>query len=162
MRAATKEEIVEVWDHLDGLDQEQSEAVAQQFMSEQPGIGVYLLAQSEAMGGEPGESATFELALAVWQALTNIAGAPLKEVSPEAIEAAEEKNIEMLQRLDEGSEMDWQESVRGLVENYNQSELLGFTLEVLMSDHAENPDLAPDSVGMELLSMKTLIDCLDQ
>jgi hypothetical protein len=31
-----------------------------------------------------------------------------------------------------------------------------------MSGHEENPELAPESIGMELLWLRTVIDCLHQ
>ena len=31
-----------------------------------------------------------------------------------------------------------------------------------MSGHEDNPELAPEHIGLELLSVKTVVDCLDQ
>ena len=50
----------------------------------------------------------------------------------------------------------------GLSRNYHQRELLGFALEVMMAGNEAEPELAPDRIGLELLCLKTVIDCLDQ
>ena len=82
-------------------------------------------------------------------------------VPPEEIEGADDANTQMLEELSEGSEFDWETSARDLISNYNQGEVLGFVVEVLMSGNEEEPELAPERLGVELLFLKTLVDCLD-
>ncbi len=43
-----------------------------------------------------------------------------------------------------------------------REQIAGFAVEVLMSGHEETPELAPESIGLQLLSVKTVLDCLDQ
>jgi hypothetical protein len=68
----------------------------------------------------------------------------------------------MLEKLELGSEFEWTEAVRQLVHGYNQRELLTFSIEVLMADDEETPELASDRIGLEMLWLKTIIDSLDQ
>jgi hypothetical protein len=49
-----------------------------------------------------------------------------------------------------------------LSDSYNQMPLLGMILSALMADYADEPELAPDNLGLALLHLKTIIDCLDQ
>lgn len=162
MRTITAEEIVRAWNDLCDLDEKGSQARAQQFMEEQPALGVFLLARSEELANGPEESRSFEIVMSMWQAMTQAAGRPLRQVSPEQLEAAEEANTQALGHLEEGSESEFMDWTRTMVEHYNQRELIGFTLEILMAGNEETPELAPDSIGIELLSVKTVVDCLDQ
>ena len=86
----------------------------------------------------------------------------LRPVSPEEVMAAEEANVLLLEDLEEGSEMGFTEAVESLLVTYNQMPLLSALLEALMSPHEDNPELAPDHIGMALIHLKTVIDCLDQ
>jgi hypothetical protein len=131
----------------------------------QPAIVGYLLAaEEESKGegkGELGRGDLLFLGLFIWESF-RAAGHQPREVTPEDIEAAEEANTNYLERLEEGSEHGFAEAVRGLMETYNQMPLLGATLEILMSENAEEPDMAGEDVGLALLHLKTVIDVLDQ
>lgn len=86
----------------------------------------------------------------------------LRRIMGEQLEAAEDANLKFLEELDEGSEMGFVESMQKLMATYNQMPLLGTVLEALMEGHEEHPELAPENLGMALLHLKTVIDCLDQ
>ncbi len=80
----------------------------------------------------------------------------------EELEAAEDANLKFLEEMDAGSEMDFVAGMQKMVASYNQMPLLGAVLEALMQGHEEHPELAPENLGMVLLDLKTVIDCLDQ
>ena len=150
-----------VWERLCNMDNKQTKAVVKRFMEEQPALGIYLFANLESLGEEAQDRPFIDVALAAWQALSEAAGRPLKKVEPEEIERAEAINTKFLERLEDASEIQWQRMVREGFQNYNQRELLGFTVEVLMSGHEDSPELAPESTGTELLWIRTVIDCLE-
>ena len=52
-----------------------------------------------------------------------------RQVSIEEIEAAEKANVEFLERLDAGSEMDYMDGMQELMSTYNQMPLLGAVIE---------------------------------
>jgi len=162
MKTVTRQEMIESWDHLCAQDEEQSATFSKKFLEAQPALGVYLLAWTENLGEDSTESPLIELVLAVWDVMTRIGGRPLKNLAPETIEAAEEANISTLQNLEAGSEFQWDDTASGLISSFNQREILGFCIEVLMGDDEEQPELAPDRIGMEMIVLKTVIDCLDQ
>jgi hypothetical protein len=162
MRSVTRDEIVKVWDEICDMDDKKTESLVKQFMNEQPALGIFLFAKTQDLEGGTEQSRSIDLSMAAWQALTKVAGRRLKSVTPEQIEKAEEANTSALERLDEASEIEWQDTVQSSFQNYNQHELLGFAIEVLMSGHEDNPELAPESIGMEMLWIKTVVDCLDQ
>jgi hypothetical protein len=161
MKTVSRDEIIEVWERLCDMDKKQTDAVVKKFMKEQPALGIYLFANTESLGEDAQDRPVIDLVIACWQALSQAAGRSLKSVEPEVIERAEEINTQNLEKLEEASEIEWQNTVRVNFREYAQRELLGFGVEVLMSGNEENPELAPESIGMELLWLKTVIDCLE-
>ena len=159
MRTVTREEIVQVWDKLCAMERAESESTAKRFMREQPALGIFVTVNVE---DQAEDSRSIELVVAAWKAMTQAAGRRLKMITPEQVEAAEEVNTETLWRLDEGSEIEFTDFTRDMMETYKQRVLIGFAIEILMSGHEEQPELAPDNIGLELLLVKTVVDCLDQ
>jgi hypothetical protein len=162
MQTVSREQIEQAWDELASLEESDTKVWVNDFMQEQPALGIYLFASTESVEEESGDSVVIDLTLAAWRAMSKTAGRPLETVEPEAIERAEDANTKALETLAEGSEMDWNQFVQDMVARYNQRELLGFGLELLMSGNEESPELAPDFIGLELIEFKTVLDCLDQ
>jgi hypothetical protein len=153
--------IDEVWQSLSEATPEQSQALAARMQQEQPFIMVYLLAAEENLLDPDERGSLLMLGAIIWQVISSVR-APLRQASDADLEAAEEANIRALEQLDEASEMDYTEAVSRLISSYNQMPLLGAVLEALMSGHEEAPELAPEHIGMALIHLKTVIDCLDQ
>ncbi len=162
MKPVSREQIDAAWDRICDLEEQQNVAFSQKFLKAQPALGIYLLATSENMGEEAEQSPLVELGMAVWDAMAQAAGKPIPEITPEEIESAEDANSGMLEALGDGSEFQMHDAAAGLITSFNQRELLGFCVEILMQDNADQPELAPERVGMELLVLKTIIDCLDK
>ena len=162
MKPVSSEFIIETWQRQCELGREASNTLAQQFMKEQPAVGIFLTVCDEQLGAEAERSQLIPLATTVWETMTRVRGHRLKTVRPKVIERADQVNMRMLEKLDEGSEFEWRDSVMGLFKNYNQQPLLAFCIEILMAGHEDAPDLAPDRIGMELFWLKTVIDCFDQ
>ena len=162
MKTVPREQMMETWDLLCDHDEEQSKTLSKKFLDAQPALGVYLLAWTENMGKQAEQSPLIELTIALWQAMTQAAGKTLNVVTPELLDAAEEANTGMLEKLADASEFQMHDSAAGLLTSFNQREILGFCIEVLMQDDADQPELAPERIGMEMLVLKTIIDCLDQ
>jgi hypothetical protein len=162
MDTVSREQIIEVWTRLCDLDETQTGALVKKFMNEQPALGIYLFANLEEMEGGAEHTRIVELVVAAWQAMSQSAGRSLPAVTPEEIERAEEANTRSLFELDEGSESEWQDSVRDLIQHYNQREILGFGIEILMSGNEDTPELAPEGIGLEMVWLKTVVDVLDR
>ncbi|MCX6929731.1 MAG: hypothetical protein NT154_41940 [Verrucomicrobia bacterium] len=162
MNSVSREEIIDSWTRLCDLDETETDALVKKFMDEQPALGVYLFANLEEMEGEAEHTRIVELVVAAWQAMSESAGRRLLTATPEDIECAEVANIRTLEQLDEGSEFEWQNSVQALNQDYNQREILGFGIEILMSGNEDTPELAPEGIGLEMVWLKTVIDALDR
>jgi hypothetical protein len=162
MKTVPSELIIETWERQCVLGEEASRSLMKQFFDEQPALGIYLFACDEQLGKESERSQLIPLAATVWEALTRARGKRLKAARPKVIERAEATNTRMLEKLEDISEIEWQETVKRLFLGYNQQPLLGFCIEILMADDEDQPDLAPERIGLELIWLKTVIDCLDQ
>lgn len=153
------------WGRVNKLPKKEAAAQFSSFGEAQPAVVGYLLAVEEEGKGERkgdlGEGDLLFLGLFIWEAF-RAAGHHPREVTPKEIDAAEEANTKFLERLDEGSEHGFVDAIHGMMDTYNQMPLLGGTLEILMSENAEEPEMAGEDVGMALLHLKTLIDVLDQ
>jgi hypothetical protein len=161
MRAISRDEIEEGWDALCELNEEQTNALVKRFMEEQPALGIYLSVSFESLDAAS-ESPLIDVIMGCWQAMSQAADSPLRQVTPEEIESVEQANTDALEQLDDAAEIEWNDAVRGLIQDYNQRELLGFGIEMLMSGNEEAPELAPDTIGLEMLCLKTVLDCLDR
>jgi hypothetical protein len=153
--------IEDIWNRLCDLDEKASAQLSKEFFKAQPALGIYCAAQNENLGKDGESSPMVELTIAIWQAMTQMAGRPIPMATPEEIEAAEEAITKRLEKLQEDSEMELQTHARGTIRNHNQREMLGFGVEILMQRYQEDPDLAPDSLCLEMLWLNTVVDCLD-
>lgn len=161
MKTIPQEVIDRHWGRICQLSERESEALARRMQAEQPFLMIYLLAVDESLraGEQPGQ--VMELGAMIWEIMSQ-GGQPLRQVTGEELEAAEDANIAFLEQLDEGPEMKFQDAVLQMMADYNQMPLLGTVVEALMEEYEDAPAMAPDNVGMALLHLKTVIDCLDQ
>jgi hypothetical protein len=155
------ETVNEVWERVNEATEEQAQAMARRAQEQQPYIMVYLLAMDEnIMTGEE-QGLLLQLGAYVMEIIYAVRS-QLRQVTDVDLENAEEANLELLEQLEQGSEMDFEGAVGKMVGTYNQMPLLGALLEALMSGHEESPELAPENLGLALMYLKTVIDCLDQ
>jgi len=162
METVPLEIIEDTWNWLCELDEKGSAQLSKAFFKAQPVLGVYCAAQHDNLGDEGKTSPMVELTIAFWQAMTRANGGPLPMATIEETEAAEEAITKQLETLEEGSEMDLHTHALRTIENHNQREMLRFGIEILMSRHEEDPDLAPDSLGLEMIWLNTVVECLDK
>jgi hypothetical protein len=94
--------------------------------------------------------------------MTEHAGRPLRLATPEQIEAIEDTTINQLQKLEAGSEADLQGHALSTIQDHNQREMLRFGVELLFGRHEDEPDLAPDSLGLEMIWLYTVVEVLDK
>jgi hypothetical protein len=162
METVARAIIEDTWNRLCDLDEKASAQLSKEFFKAQPALGIYCAAQGENLEDEGESSPMIELTIAFWQAMTQAARVPLPMATPEEIEAVEEAVTRRLERLDEGSEIDVESNARRIIGRHNQREMLGFGIEILMSRYEEEPDLAPDSLGLEMIWLNTVVECLDK
>jgi hypothetical protein len=81
--------------------------------------------------------------------MSKSAGGQLPAATPEEIERAEDENT--LEKLEEACESEWENAVRDLFKDYSEREILGFGIGVLMFGNEDTPELAPESIGLEMV-----------
>ena len=160
MKTISLETVDEIWDRLNNASEKEVLQIAKRMQEHQPALMVYLLATEDSMETEhePGWLLFFGGVIFVVMSSQH---PRLRMVQPDDVEAAEAANVAFLEQMEEGREMDWMEGTRKLFTTYNQTPLLQTILEALMEGNEETPEMAPDSVGVGLIALKTVIDCLD-
>ena len=161
MQTVPREIVLETWNEISDLDKKAARQLTRELFQHQPAIGIYCAAQDENLAEKGTVSPMIDLTMLTWKSLTRVAGRKLPIAAPEAIEAAEDAVTKQLEKLGEGSEMDMQDAALKLFESHNQREIMRFGIEVLMSRYAETPDLAPESLGLEMIWLNTVVECLD-
>ena len=67
----------------------------------------------------------------------------------------------MMEYLAGEPESEFTDTVEKIMETYSQSELLRFIIEKLMEEPEKGVELREDTIGMIVLYLKTIIDCID-
>ncbi len=161
MRTIPEETVEKTWARFSEASPEEIKQWFEQLGKEQPFIMAYVLAVEENLFPPDQRGTLLFLTLVCKEVLATVQPS-LPLVSGEALEAAEEVNLRFLENLEAGPEMDLAGAVCNLVGTYNQMPLLGTVLEALMEGNEEEPELADENLGMALLHLKTVIDCLDR
>lgn len=134
---------------------------ADRMTKDQPFVLAYLLAVGERDFNPDEAQLLVYLGTVVWQ-IFDRSGQQLAEVSGDVLDRTEENNAKMLEYLDGESETGFVEAVRGLLDGYNQVEVLRYVINALMEEPEEGCDIRGDSVGPMFVHLKTVIDCFDR
>lgn len=161
MQTIPEAEVQAGWRELNLMDRTEASQLARRMQEEQPYILVYLLAAEETEGNREDPGRLMEMGACIWS-IMNHAGGPLATIGPDQLDAAENENLRFLDRLDEGSEAEFTETLNSMLTEYNQVPLLRHVVDVLMGHLAEEDVLVGEGPGLALLRLKTVIDCLDR
>lgn len=156
-------EIVErTWKEMFALSPDYYPKLVNKFSREQPVILAYFLAVGEEHLNEDEQQLFLYVGLVVWRMMSN-GESQLPRVTKKMIQEAANKNIKMLEYLNEESESGFVETVETMIENYNQPEVLQFVVEALIEEDEENDShIRNESIGMMMIYLKTVIDCFDK
>jgi Zn-dependent M16 (insulinase) family peptidase len=161
MKTISGKVIERTWKRINETTEENAQQLMDEMAKHQPFIVAYLLAVEETMMSGNQRGQLMLIGLIVWKIFFT-ENARLRSVTKEQLEGAEEANIRFLEELEAGSEMDHMSALQNLMSTYNQIEVLNAVIEALMSGHEDEPELAGDHIGLALLHLKTVLDCLDQ
>jgi hypothetical protein len=161
MKTISGKIIDRTWKRINETNEEDAQRLMDEMAKNQPFIVAYLLAVEETMMSGDQRGQLMLIGLILWKIF--IAENPgLRSVSKERLEEAEEANIKFLEELEAGSEMDHMSALQNLMATYNQIEVLNAVIEALMAGNEDEPELAGEHIGLALLHLKTVVDCLDQ
>jgi len=155
-------DIVErTWRDMSTMSPENFPEVIRKFSKEQPFILTYLMALGESVFNEDERELLLYLGVVVWRMMSR-GNKPLPKVTEQMIDEAEQKNVEMLRYLEGESETGFTETTATVMGNYNQPEVLRYVVEALMEDDDEDIVIRDEYLGIMMIYLKTIIDCLDQ
>jgi hypothetical protein len=161
MKTISGKIIDRTWKRINETTGEDAQIRLDAMARQQPFIVAYLMAVEETLlkGEERGH--LLLIGLILWEVLSS-EKPDLRQINMEDLEAAEQTNIKFLEDLEAGSEMDHMAGLENLMATYNQVPLLRAVIEALMAGNEEEPELAGEDIGLALLHLKTVLDCLDQ
>lgn len=160
MKTIPDKAIEKTWKRVTEATPEDAQAMLDRMAKAQPLVFAYLMAVDETLYDDEQRGQLLLIGLVLWELLRK--EAPDHLITMEEIEAAEESNIKFLEGLEAGSEMDYMDGMQRLISTYNQMPLLGAVIEALMEGNEDEPELADENLGLALVHLKSVIDCLDQ
>jgi hypothetical protein len=158
----SKEVVEKTWKDMAATSLRDAPAIAKRFQKLQPFLSTYLLAVGGDELNRDERELLFYLGLVVWKIMAK-GDKKLEEVSSEAIEEAEKKNLNMVNYLsEENKDFDFIKTVESIIKEYNQKNVLKYVVEALEEHDPEEGNLRDESIGPMFIYLKTVIDCLDQ
>ena len=167
------EEIVEqTWEELSDLSFEESEELIHDLTEEQPYVLAYLMGIGTDILNEGEREVLLYLGMTVWKMMDNASLHNLPRVTDIDLDAADKRNLQVLETLEGESPGDFYATVKRFMTDYNQPEILKFVVETLMEeegdlfefdeDDEEIEEVREEMKGMMMIFLKTLIDSLDK
>ena len=128
---------------------------------QQPLVLAYLLATGHKTLNQDERELLLYIGTVIWQIMLQ-GSKPLIEVTKDALDKAEKANIKMLEYLDGESEAGFMNTLRRVVNNYPQPEVLKYVVEALMEEPEEGCLIRDENKGYILIYLKTIIDCFNR
>jgi len=161
MKTISGKIIDRTWKRLNEASEEEAQRLLDAMAKQQPFVVAYLLAVEETLVGNSERGQIVLIGLILWE-IVSAEKSSLRQITMDDLEAAEQTNIKFLEELEAGSEMDHLAGLQHLMATYNQVPLLSAVIESLMADDADEPEMAGENIGLLLLHLKAVLDCLDQ
>lgn len=165
MQPISAEIVEKTWQKLARMKPAQAIKTVEEAGKKQPGVLAYLMGVGGDDFDEEEREIMLYIGLVVWEIM--IQGNPsMREISLEDLEAAEDANFDMLEKLGEESTGDFISMIDTMLSRYNQPEVLKYVVEALMENEegemvTEIDDDDEDNRGFMLIYLKTVVDCLD-
>ncbi len=153
-------EIVETtWKRVADFSAREGKALAEKFAAEQPMVMTYLMAVDGNLFNEEERELLFYLGAVVWQMMAQ-GDASLPPVTEEMIERAEAANQAMLEPLANAPDDAARAVMASLLRDYAQPEVFKYVVTALM-EAAQEEGIRDENLGVLMVNLKTVIDCLN-
>lgn len=158
--------INDVYYRLADLSEESAGSLMDTMAIEQPAILAYLMANASELDTDTESEIMMFTGVVLWQCFKE-ANPSLAPISEDMVDAKEQANIELMQRMDEMSMNGEADSVQTMLSEYPQEPLLQYALSALTNeeDEEENEDdelsdelIGEEAQGIMLIVFKTIID----
>jgi hypothetical protein len=159
MRPISAESVEQTAQRIENFSVRQGEQLTRRLMEEQPLIMAYLMAVDNDLLNEEEREWLFFLGTAVWQMMTQ-GDAPLPQVTEQTVEQVEAANQQAFEALADESDEAARTAMEKLLCDYNQPGVLKYVITALM-ESAQEEGVRQDNLGVLMLDLKTVIDCLD-
>ena len=160
MNALTFEEIDLCWETMNNLELEDVPALVNNLGKVQPYILTYLMATGNEILDQQEREALLFMGVMIWHIVSE-SMPEIPEIFIDVLEDCEEKNIEMLEYLAGEPESEFMDTVENIMTKYHQAELLRYIIDRLLEEPKKGIELNSDNIGMMVIYLKTIIDCLD-
>jgi len=128
---------------------------------QQPFVLAYLLAAGHEIFNQDEREQLLYLGVVIWQIMSQ-GSKPLTKITGDTLDGVEKANIEMLEYLAGESETDFMDTLRQVVNNYLQPEVLKYVVEALVDKQDEGSLIRDEKNGYILIYLKTIIDCFSR
>jgi hypothetical protein len=162
MRIVEPEAIEEAWQtlHSETVSEQEVDRLVDAFMRQQPALMAYLMSLEEQIPDEEQAGFMFMYGVWVWQAF-KISGRPERMVTENQVEAAHKANMTQMMELDAtGPAHSWQYA-KAMTGSYRQMPILAAAISELMEGELDGQNRTDDIIGLCLLTIKSVIDSLD-
>ena len=149
------------WKRTNEATEEEGQRLLDVMAKQQPFVVAYLMAVEETLMVEEERGQLILIGLVLWQ-IVSAEKPDLRQITMDDLEAAETHNLKFLEEMDAGSEMDHMAGLQNLLATNNQVPLFTVVIEALMGGDEDEPELAGENIGLALLHLKSVLDCLDQ
>ena len=161
MKTVSIEQIEAALDYLDSLEEDKVQQIMDKLSEKQGLLLSYLLANSESLSEDKSEIFFYIGFVILYIAIE--ADNDLPVINEKDIEIFELKTTEQFELIEGKDEESVFEFIDAAFNDYRQINLLSFTLEAIFDeDEKGNAYFTDEEISFVLLTLKTIIDCLDK
>ena len=162
MKTIPVEQIQEAIDYLSNLDGEQMQKIIDSINEKQGFLMAYLMSAAENNFDEEERENFFYIGFIVLHLLIT-ENSSLALIDGKFIDKVENDNMGLLELVEGKDEETVYDMVGTLLAEHKQSNLISFVLEAIYDvDEDENPFFSESDSAIMLLTLKTIIDCMDE
>jgi len=161
MKPISLEVVERTWRKMSTMPLKESLELVNLMKKQQPFVLVYLLAVGHKIFNQDEQEHLLYLGMVIWQIMLQ-GNKQLIKVTGDILDEEERKNIKMLEYLADGSETDFIDTTKKIINSYPQPEVLKYVVEALMEEPEEECLIRDESKGYMFIYLKTIIDCFNR
>lgn len=151
------EVVTQTWQRISQLPPEQAPVLVEQMQNEQPVVLSFLVSLDELPFNYYERESIFYIGLVTWQIMKQ-SERVLQEVTVEKMRQAEDKNVDLLERLMDTDEVEFVTSVQRLISNHAEPEVLRYIVEAIIEESEEEPGFQAENTGLAFIHLKIVLD----
>ncbi|MBA7712683.1 hypothetical protein ES703_121669 [subsurface metagenome] len=153
--------VEKTWKKMSTMSWQEITELTNLMRKQQPFVLAYLLAAGHEIFNQDEREQLLYLGVVIWQIMSQ-GSKPLTKITGDTLDGVEKANIEMLEYLAGESETDFMDTLRQVVNNYPQPEVLKYVVEALVEKPEEGSLIREEKKGYILIYLKTIIDCFSR